>query len=99
MAEHLSTARPAGHESAYDRRYKLGEKYKADQRARMKARYWAVKRLGAKALEGHDLDHIKPLAEGGSGTAESNLRVRSIHSNRGDKSFIGKASYHPHGLD
>ena len=95
MPEGLSTVRPPGHSSEYDKAYKKNPQYMADQRARMKARYWAVKRLGAKALEGKDLDHIKPLAAGGSGTNLSNLRIRSVHENRGDKSFTREKGYQP----
>lgn len=92
--EHLSTVRPAGHESEYDKAYKRNPKYMADQRARMKARYWAVKRMGEKALQGKDLDHIKPLAAGGS-NAPSNWRPRSVHANRGDKKMFHEAGYTP----
>ena len=88
----LSTVRPPGGTSEYDKAYKKGAQYKADQRARMKARYWAIKRLGAKALEGKDLDHIKPLGGGGS-NASTNWRVRSVHENRGDKGFTRSQEY------
>jgi hypothetical protein len=40
------------------------------------------------------LDHIKPLASGGSNT-ESNWRIRSVHANRGDKSFREHKGYEP----
>jgi hypothetical protein len=86
--------RPVHHPTAYDVRYKKNPEYMADQRARMKARYWAIKRLGAKALEGKDLDHIKPLAAGG-GNDPGNWRIRSVHENRGDKSFAQREGYHP----
>jgi hypothetical protein len=89
----LSTVRPPGHSSEYDKAYKKNPQYMADQRARMKARYWAVKRLGEKALEGKDLDHIKPLAAGG-GNAPSNWRIRSVAANRGDKAFLHEQGYH-----
>lgn len=89
----LSTVRPAGHESAYDRAYKHNPSYMADQRARMKARYWAVKRLGEKALQGKDLDHIRPLAAGGSNTP-GNWRARSVAANRGDKTVFHDKGYH-----
>ena len=82
----LSTKRPPGGTSEYDKAYTKGAKYMADQRARNKARYWAVKRLGEKALQGKDLDHIKALSAGGSNDP-SNWRVRSVHENRGDKTF------------
>lgn len=91
----LSTKRPPGHSSEYDKAYKKRPEYMANQRARMKARYWAVKRLGAKALAGKDLDHIKPLSAGGSGTAQSNLRIRSVHENRGDKDVFKRRDYNP----
>jgi hypothetical protein len=39
-----------------------------------------------KALVGMDVDHTKALAAGGS-NAPSNWRVRSVHENRGDKTF------------
>jgi hypothetical protein len=89
--------RPVHHPTAYDVQYKKGEAYKADQRARMKARYWAIKRLGEKALQGKDLDHIKPLAAGGSNDP-GNWRVRSVHENRGDKSFDDRKGYDYRGL-
>lgn len=94
----LSTVRPPGHSSEYDKAYKKGEKYKADQRARMKARYWAIKKLGEKALAGKDLDHKTPLAAGGSNT-EANWRIRDPGENRGDKSVFKRAGYEPRGLN
>jgi len=64
----------------------------ADQRARMKARYWAIKRLGEKALQGKDLDHVKPLAAGGS-NEPGNWRIRDVGANRGDKSVFKHKGY------
>jgi len=86
--------RPVHHPTAYDVRYKKNPSYMADQRERMRARYHAIKRLGEKALQGRDLDHIKPLAAGGSNDP-SNWRIRSIHANRGDKAVFHEAGYHP----
>jgi len=86
--------RPVHHPTAYDVRYKKGAAYKEDQRERMRARYWAIKRLGEKALQGKDLDHIHPLAAGGS-NEPSNWRVRSIAANRGDKAVFHERGYHP----
>jgi hypothetical protein len=41
----------------------------------------------AKAMKkGQDVDHIKSLKDGGS-NKKSNTRWRSIHSNRGDKTY------------
>lgn len=34
--------------------------------------------------DGKDVDHIKPLKAGGT-SAKSNLRMRSVKANRGDK--------------
>jgi len=85
--------RPTHHQTAYDKRYKQNPQYMADQRARVKARYWAIKRLGEKALQGKDIDHIHPLAAGGS-NALSNQRIRSIHANRGDKTVFHDEGFH-----
>lgn len=51
---------------------------------RKKARRMMIKELGAAALAGKDIDHIKPLSKGGS-NARSNLRVMSVAKNRGRK--------------
>lgn len=50
--------------------------------ARNTARRRMKKELGAAALKGKDVDHIKPLKSGGT-NARSNLRVTSIKTNRG----------------
>jgi hypothetical protein len=89
----MAGERAIHHPTAYDVRYKKNPQYMADQRERMKARYWAIKQLGEKALQGKDLDHVKPLAAGGS-NEPSNWRVRSVHGNRGDKSVFHDKGYH-----
>jgi 5-methylcytosine-specific restriction endonuclease McrA len=43
-----------------------------------------TKELGPAAVKGKDIDHIKPLRQGGS-NSRSNLRVTSIKKNRGRK--------------
>jgi hypothetical protein len=86
--------RPVHHYTAYDARYQHTERYKLAHRARNKARYYEIKKLGKKALEGLDIDHKDPLSAGGS-NEPSNWRVRSVASNRGDKSFRSRAGYHP----
>lgn len=48
---------------------------------RHRARRIAEHKLGKAALKGKDVDHIRTLQSGGSNSA-SNLRARSIHSNR-----------------
>jgi 5-methylcytosine-specific restriction endonuclease McrA len=80
--------------SAYDRKYQQTERYKTAHRARMKARYWEIKKLGKKALEGMDVDHKHPLAAGGSNDP-SNWRLRSASANRADKTFRSHAGYRP----
>ena len=49
-----------------------------------------------KMMKGKDVDHKKPLSQGGS-TKMSNLRLRSEHSNRADKGtiFKGKKTTRP----
>jgi len=55
----------------------------AKRSARNKARRAMVKKHGAAAVAGKDVDHKKPLRKGG-GNGMSNLRLRSVKSNRGD---------------
>ena len=45
------------------------------------ARRQAIAQHGKAALEGKDIDHIKPLSKGGS-NAKSNRRTTSTHANR-----------------
>jgi hypothetical protein len=47
------------------------------------ARKLMAKKHGVAALAGKDVDHKKPIRAGGTNGA-SNLRLRSIKSNRGD---------------
>jgi len=56
-----------------------------EREMRNEARAMMKRKLGAKAIEGKDVDHKRPVrAKGGGGTnAPSNLRVRSEHANRG----------------
>jgi len=76
----------------YDREYAKHDN--AKQRARMKARYWMVKKYGEAALKGKDVDHKKALQAGGSNDP-SNWRIRSIKANRGDKSVLHDPDYKP----
>ena len=61
----------------------------ARRSARNKARREMEKKYGKAALKGKDVDHVRPLSRGG-GNSASNLRLRSISSNRSDKSMIRK---------
>ena len=58
-----------------------------DTDERVQARRVMKRELGAAALKGKDVDHKKALKGGGS-NARSNLRLRSPHANRGDKTFF-----------
>jgi len=76
----------------YDREYAKHDN--AKQRARMKARYWMVKKYGEAALKGKDIDHVHPLQAGGSNNP-SNWKVRDIKANRGDKKVFHMKGYKP----
>lgn len=77
--------------SAYDRAYQARPSEVKKREERNLARAHMEKKLGSTALRGKDIDHRKPLAKGGSNKA-SNLRVRSIAANRGDKSMMKRKS-------
>jgi hypothetical protein len=51
---------------------------------RVKARRMLTKEGAVTKGDGKDVDHITPLKKNGT-TARSNLRVRSVKANRGDK--------------
>jgi hypothetical protein len=55
----------------------------AKRALRNKARSMMTKKLGKAAVAGKDVDHKQGLRKGGS-NAMSNLRLRSVKSNRGD---------------
>lgn len=76
----------------YDREYAKHDN--AKQRDRMKARYAMVKKYGAVALKGKDVDHKKPLQAGGSNDP-SNWRIESIHKNRSSAYVKHEAGYQP----
>lgn len=73
----------------------------ARNRARRKVFNALKERHGeAKALlmiRGKDIDHIKPLSQGGSKTDMSNLRIRNRKENQSDKGtiFRGKKTTRP----
>ena len=56
----------------------------ANRAERVKARRTMEKTGAAKKGDGKDVDHIRPLSKGGS-SAKTNLRMRSVKANRGDK--------------
>ena len=51
---------------------------------RVKARRIMEKTGAAHKGDGKDVDHIKPLTSGGT-SGKTNLRMRSVKANRGDK--------------
>jgi hypothetical protein len=75
--------------SAYDRAYQAKPEQVKKREERNLARAHMAKKLGASALKGKDVDHVRPLSRGGS-AKDSNLRVRSVSANRGDKSMLRK---------
>lgn len=90
----------------YDREVSLRpESYNKEKAARARARYAVLKKLTAKhgaakakrMMEGKDVDHVRSIATGG-GNSTSNLRLRSVSANRGDKRmFKGKRTTRPKG--
>jgi hypothetical protein len=72
---------------SYDEKYEASPEQVKHREARNRARAEEKKKLGASAIKGKDIDHIKPLKDGGSTVKGKNVRVRSVHSNRGDKNF------------
>lgn len=54
-----------------------------DRAQRNKARRQAIKKHGKTALAGKDVDHKKPMREGGK-TVAGNVRLRSRSANRSD---------------
>lgn len=79
--------RPVHHETSYDVAHEHTPEELEKRAARGRARYYMIKKYGERVLKNKDIDHIHALASGGSETAPSNLRVRSIHANRGDKTY------------
>lgn len=94
----MADDRPTHHRTAYDRAYERDPRVLAEQRARNKARYWMVKKYGEKMMAGKDVDHIHPLAAGGSADF-SNTRLRNSAENQGDKTVFQRKGYKPIHVD
>lgn len=60
--------------------------HRKETQERVEARRLMEKELGPAALKGKDVDHKKAIVAGGS-NARSNLRLRSPHANRADKTY------------
>jgi hypothetical protein len=73
--------------SKYDLAYSRRPAIKHRHAEQVKARRWAIKKWGKEAVKGKDIDHILALKGGGS-TTMKNIRIRSIHANRADKTFF-----------
>lgn len=74
---------PRSGKHTYDSYAKAHEK---DTLQAVRARRLMLKELGPAALKGKDVDHRLSIKGGGS-NARSNLRLRSPHANRSDKTF------------
>lgn len=61
--------------------------HRKDTQERVEARRIMKKKLGENALRGMDVDHVKSIKAGG-GNTKGNLRLRSPHANRGDKTYF-----------
>jgi hypothetical protein len=72
--------------SAYDKKHQATPEEVHKRVLRNKARREMLRIYGKAALKGRDIDHVKALKAGGS-NAMSNLRIRSVHANRADKTY------------
>ena len=68
------------------REYHAKPNQRKNRSNRNKARRLMIKKHGKAKLDGKDVDHKRPMKKGG-GNSMSNLRIRSVKANRGDKSF------------
>lgn len=64
--------------------YERAHRHETDER--VQARRFMEKKLGHAIPPGEDVDHKLSIKGGGTNTP-SNLRLRSAHANRGDKTF------------
>ncbi len=64
--------------------YERAHRQETDER--VQARRFMEKKLGHEIPPGIDVDHKKAIKSGGT-NAPSNLRLRSAHANRGDKTY------------
>lgn len=91
----------------YDREVSLRPaSYNKEKAARARARYALKKKLTAKygatraeqMMRGKDVDHIKPISQGGDADSLKNVRLRDRSENRADKKmFRGKRTTRPKG--
>ncbi|HAV24603.1 MAG TPA: HNH endonuclease [Bacteroidetes bacterium] len=89
MPKKGETSSTASARSKQQRAYNSTDKAKKERAARNKARNQAIKKGKVSKGDGKDIDHKKPLRNGGS-KEESNTRVRSKTANRADNgSYAG----------
>lgn len=89
MPKKGETKASASKRSKQQRAYNSTEKAKKQRAARNKARREAIKDGRVSKGDSREIDHKKPLRNGGS-NAKSNTRVRSKKANRADNgSYVG----------
>lgn len=71
------------------REYHSRPEQRKNRSERNKARRLAKKLFGEQAIEGKDIDHIKPMSKGGK-TTKSNIRISSVARNRARKGTKGR---------
>lgn len=76
-------AKARDYKAEYERYHSKPEQRK-NRSLRVLARRKMAKELGESAISGKDIDHKRPLSKGGT-NARGNLRVVSVHKNRGRK--------------
>ena len=74
-----------GRDYTYDKEYQKSPEQVANRTARNKARAIMMKEGKVRIGDNKDVDHKKPLKNGGSKTAKSNLRVVPRSVNRARK--------------
>jgi hypothetical protein len=75
----------------YKREYNTYHSRTEQKRNRAARNLWN-RRLKNKVPAGKEIDHKKPLGNGGSNT-RMNIRYRNVSSNRADKSAVKSAMY------
>lgn len=81
--------RTPGQVKRHSRTYQAKPEQKKKRAKRNAARAKVVKSKGAKAVQGKDVGHKKPLSKGGT-NSKGNLKVQSKKSNRGHGMTKGK---------
>lgn len=93
MAKKGEFKKNASATSVRKRAYHASPEQKKNRAARNKARRQAIKEGRVKKGDGKDIDHKRPLINGGS-TSKSNTRVVSASKNRSSGGVIGGRRSH-----